>query len=87
MSRRRDPRTAAEWQEAVDGAAACRVIADCKMYGLLEGGPTVDVDRCDVILERGAARGIRPSKPAVDLAVEFLRAWNATRPPVKKAAG
>lgn len=82
--RRRDPRTAAEWQQAVDAAAAWRALEDCKMYGLLEGGPTVDVERCDSILERGAARGVRPSKPATELALEYLQAWNAEQ---EKGAG
>lgn len=74
---KRDPKTPAEWQEAVDGAAACRAIADCQMYGLLQGGPKIDVVRCDEILERGAARGIRPSREPTDLAVGYVQAYNA----------
>jgi hypothetical protein len=73
----RNPKTHAEWQDAVDAAAACRAIADCIMYGILAGGPKIDVARCDHILKNGLARGVRPSKPTVDLAVEYIQAFNA----------
>ncbi len=71
-----NPKLEREWQEAVDGAAACRAIADCKMYELLQGGPKINVGRCDEILERGAKRGIRPSKPVTELAVGYIVAYN-----------
>lgn len=77
MSDPRDPQTPEQWREAVDAAAASRMIADCKMYGLLEGGPEIDVARCDSLLERGAARGVRPSGSAAKLAVEYVEAYNA----------
>lgn len=77
-TRMKNPKTSAEWQEAVDAAAACRAIADCMMYGLLTG-PSVDVARCDWILSEGERRGVRPSKPALDLAVGYAAAYNAER--------
>lgn len=61
-----DPQTPEEWQEAVDLAAGARLIADCKMYGVITGGPAIDVARCDFILRRGAKLGIRPSRPPLD---------------------
>jgi hypothetical protein len=70
------PRTPEEWQEAVDAAAAFRGIADCMMYGLLEGGPRIDVARSDDLLKRGRRRGAHPSRPAKDLAVDYVRAYN-----------
>ena len=73
---RLNPQTLQEWQEAVDGAAGLRAIADCKMYGLIEGGPKIDVRRCDEILERGRKRGFAPSRPAVDLAIGLIGAIN-----------
>jgi hypothetical protein len=77
MRRQRlDPQTRAEWQDAVDGAAGLRAIADCKMYGLIDGGPVINLARCDQILERGKAKGIEPSKPAVDLAIALIAAIN-----------
>lgn len=75
---RRDPRTAEEWQEAVDAAAACRAIADCGVYGPIEGGPKIDFARCDEILWRGATRGVHPSASWKDLVVGFVRAWNGS---------
>lgn len=71
-----DPKTPAEWQEAVDAAAACRAIADCKMYGLLEGGPEINVARCDEILGRGRRRGVHPSSSVRELALEMVRQVN-----------
>jgi hypothetical protein len=71
-----DPQTPEQWQEAVDSAAAMRMIADCKMYGLLEGGPVINISRCDELLERGQQLGVMPSAPVVDLAVMWMRAIN-----------
>ncbi len=74
---RHNPQTREEWQEAVDAAAAFRAIADCKMYGLIEGGPKIDAHRCDEILRRGRRRGFAPSRPVTDLAVGMIDAINA----------
>jgi hypothetical protein len=68
------PRTPAQWQEAVDGAAGARVIADCMMYGLLQGDVEINVERCDYILEQGKRRGILPSHDPVELAIGLIRA-------------
>lgn len=72
----RDPTTQAEWQMAVDVAAGLRAIADCKMYGLIKGGPGIDVARCDQILELGASLQVHPSRPTKDLALEMVRSLN-----------
>lgn len=74
----RDPKTRAEWQKAVDGAAGFRAIADCMMYGLLQGGPKINVGRCDEILAEGAKRGVRPSASDEDLAVRLACEINST---------
>jgi hypothetical protein len=76
------PTTPAEWQNAVDAAAGLRAIADCKMYGLLEGGPSIDVGRCDELLERGRLIGCFPSRPAVDLALGLIALINS--PPAEE---
>ena len=62
----KNPKTPEEWQRAVDGAAAVRQIADMKMYGLAEGGPEINIARCDELLEWGRTRGHLPDKDAVD---------------------
>lgn len=70
----RDPRTPEEWQEAADTAAGLRLIADCGMYGLLEGTEGINVARCDEILRRAAEQKIIPPRPALDIAYECLYA-------------
>lgn len=67
-------------QEAVDAAAGARALADCMMYGLLTG-PKINVERCDQILTAGRRRGIHPSKPATDLAIELATAINQEAKP------
>ena len=70
-------KTPEEWQIAVNGALGLRTIADCKMYGLLEGGPKINVLRCDDIIKRGIEQGIQPSASAVDLALGMIAQLNA----------
>lgn len=56
----RDPQTPAEWQEAVDAAAFWLLVDSAKHYGLVTG-PTIDGARCEAILARGRAQGVRPA--------------------------
>jgi hypothetical protein len=65
-----DPNTPEEWQEAVDAAHAALMLQSARAYGLVRGGPEVNVSRCDEILERGRAIGFRPNEDAVE---RFLR--------------
>jgi hypothetical protein len=74
-----DPQTPAEWQQAVDAAAGLRAIEDCRMYGLITGGPKGNPERCDEILDRGAELGITPSRPAATLALQLLADFNEER--------
>ena len=60
MTKARDPETPEEWRAAVNGARLYRALHDCKLYGLITGGPDVNAARCDEILEAGARRGYRP---------------------------
>jgi hypothetical protein len=62
----REPRTDAEWQEAVDGAFACLVLDSARQYGFVEGGPAVNVERCEEILARGRERDVTPSADAIE---------------------
>lgn len=71
----RDPKTDAEWQEAVNVAAAMRTIADCQMYGLITG-PKINVARCDELLEEGAARGFTPQGNSTERAIAMIHAIN-----------
>jgi hypothetical protein len=70
----RDPQTAAEWQEAVNGAEACLLIDSARQYGLITGGPVIDVTRCERILTAGRGRQILPSKSGVDAYIQAFTA-------------
>jgi hypothetical protein len=71
-----DPQTPQEWQDAVNGAAGAIAIESCKMYGLLKGGPKINLARCEQILKRGVRKGITPSKPDTELALALIAAIN-----------
>ncbi len=75
----RDPRTPGEWSDAVDTAHALLLLDASRQYGLLTGGPSVNIDRCDAILKAGAVRGIHPSPYAVD---RFIAAYNNGTPAI-----
>jgi hypothetical protein len=68
---RRDPQTPAEWQEAVDVAEFLLLLASARAYGLIDGGPTANSERCEEILKRGRELGYRPHKDA-QLCERFL---------------
>ena len=65
----RDPQTSAEWREAVDSAQFFLALDSCRQFGLLEGGPSVNVERCEEIIRRGEKLGFRPA-PIEQLAVK-----------------
>jgi hypothetical protein len=67
----RDPKTPAEWREAVDAAEFLLALESCRMYGLLSGVPPMNVDRCEEILAYGKAHGIFPPSPGA-LAKKFF---------------
>jgi hypothetical protein len=58
----RDPRTPREWQAAADAAYLMLTLDSCRQYGLIEGGPEIDCERCEAILERAAKKGIKPAE-------------------------
>jgi hypothetical protein len=60
------PVTPAEWQEAVDIAHGALVLDAARLYGLVTGGPIVDVARCIEIIEQGRQRKIFPSHGAIE---------------------
>jgi len=64
MAPTHDPTTDAEWQEAVDLAELWLLVDSVRLYGLVAGGPDVDVARCEEILRAGADRGITPRPDA-----------------------
>lgn len=61
-----DPATPQEWQNAVDAAHGALALASARVYGLVTGGPTVNVERCEQILAEGAALDYVPAADAVE---------------------
>lgn len=62
----RNPETPAEWQEVVDLAEGALALDSARSYGLVRGGPDVNVDRCVALLREGARRGYNPSVDAIE---------------------
>ncbi|MDP9479617.1 MAG: hypothetical protein M3R38_28800 [Actinomycetota bacterium] len=61
-----EPNTPEEWQRAVDAADALLKLDSARIYGLVKGGPEVDVDRCwDLMHKARELHGIEPSEDAV----------------------
>ena len=77
-----EPKTRGEWQDAADGAHAFLALDACRKYGLITGGPAVNVDRCLAILERAKRKGITPRPDSIErLAAELLAPDEAQRKP------
>lgn len=57
-----EPVTAQDWQTAVDAAQGALALDAARKYGLVTGGPGVNVDRCEEILQRGRQLGYVPTK-------------------------
>jgi hypothetical protein len=60
------PSTDAEWQEAVDLADFWIRVDAARQYGLITGGPAVDVARCARLLKRGKKLGFDPSPDSIE---------------------
>lgn len=70
MAKQSDPKTPEEWQAAVDAADALISLDSARRYGLIKGGPDVNIDRCGDIVRRGAELGYKPSPAGVKWLVE-----------------
>lgn len=75
----KDPETREEWQDAVDQAHFYLCLDDCKMYGLITGGPVVNVERCRGLIKKGAAIGILPDVTDAKLN-KYLAFWTVQMP-------
>lgn len=62
----KDPVSGNEWQEAVDAAKGALTLVSARAYGLVEGGPSVNIARCQSVLAQGRVRGITPRGDAVE---------------------
>lgn len=80
-----EPQTDEQWQEAVDMSHALILIDSAVKYGLVTGGPGINVDRCQELLDRGKARGTFPRPGAVE---RFIAAYNDyPRKPIATSSG
>jgi hypothetical protein len=71
---------------AVDAAEASLLIDSARLYGLIEGGPRVNVRRCQQMLDLGRAQGHIPTEDGVDATIrEFLEEFAATTRPDPEA--
>ncbi len=68
-----NPKTPEEWQTAVDAADALLHIQSAEAYGLITGAPTVNVERCEQLLEAARRRGVTPSAGNVE---RYVAAYN-----------
>lgn len=59
-------------QPLVDGAEFLLLLDAGRQYGLLTGGPEIDVERCEAALRVGARRGLVP-RPAGETAADLLQ--------------
>ncbi len=62
----RNPINRSEWQDAVDLADFFITLDSARQYGLVEGGPKVNLERCEELLAAGSKRGIVPRPDAID---------------------
>jgi hypothetical protein len=56
----RNPRTRREWQAAADGAHTLLLLDSARQYGLIEGGPEINAERCEEILYQASRKKITP---------------------------
>jgi hypothetical protein len=70
----RQPQTPTQWQEAVDAAHAAISLDACRQYGLVTGGPEINMERCEQIIEQGRARGFVPTEDAIPNFVDAINA-------------
>jgi hypothetical protein len=64
-----EPRTEEEWAEAADLALFFWRIHRGGHWGLIQGGPVIDEERCREILLRAETRGITPEAKDLERAL------------------
>lgn len=71
-----NPQTPEEWQETVDAADALLHIQSAEAYGFITGAPSVNVERCEQLLEAARRRGVTPSAGNIE---RYIAAYNEQR--------
>ena len=72
----KDPQTPEEWSEAVHAAVWATALHAARLYGLIAGGPEVDMARCDAVLDAARRRGI-----VIPTLEEVLAQWSDVERP------
>jgi hypothetical protein len=78
-----DPQTTADWRLVLAVAHACLALDAARQYGVVVGGPTIDVRRCEELIAGGLAIGLRVTKDEIDTATDTLLAELAVTTPTK----
>lgn len=65
----KNPRDRAEWQEAINAAHVLTLIHAARLYGLITGGPEINLASCEEILSRGRMLGYAPDADAIEKAI------------------
>ncbi len=71
-ARQQDPQTRGEWQDAADAARVLLTIDAARQYGLIEGGPECDQERCVEILRLAKRRRITPREGCIERGIAEL---------------
>lgn len=66
MPEHTDPVSREEWQDAADAAHGALTLEAARQYGLVTGGPGVNVGRCQEILRKARALGVTPAADAIE---------------------
>lgn len=74
-----DPVSKAQWQEAVDAADVLLALDAAREYGLITGGPMINMERCMKILSQGRNKGIVPSADRILEHAQAQKMLPATR--------
>jgi hypothetical protein len=67
-----DPETPEEWRDAVEWAEVMLLLDSARKYGMVTGGPEVDVARCLELQARGQALGHVPTTPGTEARIQTL---------------
>ncbi len=69
-----EPQTLDDWQDVADLSTTYLALESARQYGLIEGGPEVNVERCEELLAGAAALGIEPRDDAIERCLSLIYA-------------
>lgn len=74
QTRWQTPKTPEEWQFCVEMAHFSLLVDAARQYGLIEGGPVINPERCVELLKAGKSLGYRPAPDAVERGLAIFQA-------------